>query len=802
MSTFLQDSRYGIRMLMKKPGFTLAAVLALALGIGVNSAIFSVVNGVLLRSLPYEEPDRVMTVLSSNRQSVKPEGTASYPDFADWKSGNQVFEQMAVFRSKGYTLTGTGEPERISGARASADFFSVLGVKPVLGRTFLPEEDRPGGERVIVIGHGLWQRNFGADPNIIGRALTLDGNSNTVVGVLPAGLSFPIEIQKAEIWSPLSLDGNLLEQRGVHYLKAIGRLKAGVTVEQAQAEMTAIASRLEQAYPDNNTDRIVTVSSLYEQLVGQIRPALLIMLGAVGFVLAVACSNVANLLLARAAARQKEISVRLALGAGRGRIIRQLLTESLLLSLVGGGAGLLLALWGIDLLISLGPDDIPRLNAINLDGRVLGFTFFISVLTGIGFGLAPALKASRSDLNSSLKEGGRNSTGSLSSNRMRNLLVISEMALALVLLVGAGLLIRSFIRLQQVNPGFDPKNVLTMQVSLPGSRYKTGAQIAGFFGQALERVKTLPGVESAGAVTGLPLTGDGDVVTTFTIENRPAPPEGQEPRAAWSAITPDYFRTLHIPLLKGQEFTEANKKGTPGRIIISDTMARQHFPNEDPIGQQIALGILTDDDDPQLWEIAAVVGDVRDTAINAEPIPHMYVPYSQVSWSSMTLAVRASSDPMNLVDSVRGQVLAIDKDQPVSQIQTMERLVAGSIAQPRFYLLLLAIFAALALLLAAVGIYGVLSYSVTQRMHEIGIRMALGAQGSDVIKLVVGQGMKLALAGIFIGLAGSLLLTRLLSSLVYEVSVTDPLTFAGTAAILVGVALVACCSACSSRDEG
>ncbi|MFP5261703.1 MAG: ABC transporter permease [Blastocatellia bacterium] len=790
IKTVSQDLRYGIRTLAQRPGFAAAAALALALGIGANSAIFSVVNAVLLRSLPYEAPDQLVIVQSTRRQDPRRSGSASYPDFADFRSQNQVFDDMAAFRSRGYTLTGAGEPERIDGARVSASFFQLLGAEPHLGRAFLPEEDKPEAARVVIISHGLWQRRFGGDPDVIGRTLTLDGNSYTVVGVATAGFSFPIEMEKADIWSPLALDGELLEQRGAHFLRVIARLKPGVPLQAAQAEMSTIATRLEQQYPEDDTDRVVALYSLYDHLVGGIRPALLVLLAVVGFVLLIACSNVANLLLARAATRQREIAIRMALGASRGRIIRQLITESLILAFIGGGAGLLLALWGVESLVALSPANLPRMSGVGVDRWVLGFTLIVSVMTGIIFGLAPAIKASKPDLNDALKEGGRGSTEGFSGRRLRNLLVVSEMALALVVLISAGLLIRSFLRLQQVNAGFDPSNILTMQVELPSSKYKEGVQVSAFFEQVLERINALPGVESAGAVTTLPLSGS-NMRTSFTVQNRPAPPPGQEPLAHLRAVTPGYFRTLRIPLLKGQEFGENYRKSSPGRIIINDTMARRFWPDEDPIGQRISIGMSTDEDEPALWEIVGIVGDVRHASLDAEPAPEMYVPHSQQSWPFLTLVIRTTSDPMAMAGAARAQVLAVDKDQPVSSVKSMEGMVSASIAQPRFYLLLLGIFAALALTLAAVGVYGVLSYSVTQRMHEIGIRMALGAKPFDVIRLVVGQGLVLSLAGVAVGLVGAYVFTRLMSSMLYGVSATDPVTFAALAVLLMAVALLA-----------
>jgi putative ABC transport system permease protein len=749
-----------------------------------------VVNAVLLRSLPYEEPNQLIMVQSTKRQDGRLYGSASYLDFADWKDQNQVFDDMAAFHSVGYTLTGMGEPERINGARASASFFPLLRVNAFLGRTFLPEEGKPKGERVVLLSHALWQRRFGADPNIVGQSLTLNALNYTVAGVLPEGFKFPIEIENADMWTPLALDGQILEQRGAHYLKVIARLKPGVSPQAAQAEMTTIASRLEEQYPEENTDRIVSIYPLYEQLVRSIRPALWVLLGTVGFVLLIACSNVANLLLARAAARQKEIAIRMALGASRGRIVRQLITESLLLAVMGGGVGLLLALWGVESLVALAPADLPRLSGVGVDRWVLSFTFLVSIMTGVIFGLAPALKASKPDLNDALKEGSRGSTEGFSGRRLRNMLVVFEMALALVPLICAGLLIKSFMRLQQVNPGFDPQNVLAVELELPGSKYKEGAQVSAFYEQTIERIAALPGVESVGGITTLPLSGS-NMRTSFTVESRPPVPPGQEPLSHLRSVTPGYFRTLHIPILRGEGFTENYRKNSPGRIIINETMANRFWPGEDPIGQRMSIGMGVDDDDPTKWEIVGIVGDVRHAALDVEPLPEMYVPHSQQSWPFLTLVVRSSTDPMSLAGPVRNAILAIDKDQPVSSIKPMESMVSASVARPRFYLLLLAIFAALALVLAAVGIYGVLSYSVTQRMHEIGIRLALGAKPSDVIKLIVGQGMTLALIGVAIGLIAAFGLTRLMTSLLYGVSATDPWIFAVLALLLAGVALLA-----------
>ncbi len=789
MDTLLQDIRYALRMLAKKPGFTIAAVLAVAIGIGANTAIFSVVNAVLLRSLPFKDPDKLTVVLSHKRDSLRGSGSAAFLDVVNWEKQSQTFEEMAVFRSTGYTLTGVGEPERITGGRVSADFFPLLGVEAIEGRTFRPEEDQRGAERVVVLGHGLWQRRFGGDSSIIGQSLTLNGEPFNVIGVLPPNFKFPLDVADAEMWSASAHDGELLDERGAHYLKVIGRLKPGVSVNEAQLEMNEIASRLEQQYPTENTGRIVNLSPMYEHLVGDIRRSLYVLFGAVGLVLLIACSNVANLMLARAAARTKEIAIRTALGASRRRVVRQLLTESLMLAIMGGGAGLLLALWGIELLINLGPRDIPRLNDIAIDGTVLWFTIAASIITGIIFGLAPALKASKPDLNESLKEGGRGTSESFNRHSLRNLLVVAQMAFTLVLLVGAGLLVKSFLRLQQVKPGFVPDNALTMRISLP-DRYDQDDKAARFFKELTERIGNLPEVESVGAISVLPLIGTNNR-TSFNIKSRPYP-ETQEPLAEFRAVTPNYFRAMGIPILKGNAFTERDVKGKTGAIIINDTMARHYWPDEDPLGQVIVVGAAVSENEPEEWQIVGVVGDLKHFSLDSEAVPEMYLPHAQQPWTGMTVVARSSMDPLQLTAAMRSQVLSLDRDQPISDVRTMNEVVARSIAQQRFYMLLLALFAVMALVLAAVGIFGVMSYSVSERTREIGIRMALGAQTRDVLRYVVGQGMMLTLAGVVIGLVGSFLLTRFMTRMLYEVDAFDPVTFAVISLLLSLVALLAC----------
>jgi putative ABC transport system permease protein len=781
MGTLLQDLRYGVRMLLKKPGFTVVAVIALALGIGANAAIFSVVNAVMLRSLPYSDPDRLV-VLRENKLPQFPEFSVSPGNFLDWQKQNTVFEKLTAVRGFSYNLVDTGsEPERLRGARISAGLFEMLGVKPAQGRTFTAEEDTPGHENVVILSNGLWQRRFGADPNILGRSLMLNSTSYTVIGVMPPTFQFPD--RETELFTPIAFDAKQAEQHGAHYISAIGRLKPGVTIEQARTEMSAIAARLAQQYPDSNTGWGVSLFQMQEYEAREIKPALLILLGAVALVLLIACANVANLLLARATARQREIAIRTALGASRWRVVRQLLTESVLLALVGGGLGLLLAIWGTDLLLALAPKDLPRGQGVTLDGRVLAFTILITLLTGVVFGLVPALQASRPNLNETLKEGGRGPTGG--HHRVRGSLVITEVALALVLLIGAGLLLRSFYRLQQVDPGFNPKNALTIALSLPGKKYAEDDQQAAFFAQLIEQVSTMPGVVSVGATQSLPIHDD--YVLGFNIQGRPPDPPGEEPNTNYYAVSPGYFKAMGISLLRGRLFTEQDKKDAPRVAVINETMAKKFFPGEDPIGK----GINVTNGPERFREIVGIVSDVKQYGLDQPTTAQTYEPFLQEPFSGMTLIVRTEGDPTALNSTIRSQVLSIDKDQPISRIRPLEQIVYESVAKQRFSMLLLGVFAVVALILAAVGLYGVMSYAVTQRTHEIGIRMALGAQQKDVIRLVVGQGMVLALIGVVIGLVASFALTRVMATLLFNVSATDPLTFLAIPALLTVVALAA-----------
>ncbi|HEY0004368.1 MAG TPA: ABC transporter permease [Pyrinomonadaceae bacterium] len=782
-----QDLRYGLRMLVKSPGFTIVAVIALALGIGANSAIFSVVNTVLLRPLPYKDPDRLVMVWEDNTRHGYPRDTPAAANYIDWREQNQVFEGMAAVADLSINLTGVGEPERIEGCRVSASLFPLLGVEPQLGRAFLPEEDAPGGNRVVIMSHGLWQRRFGSDMKIIGQPLNLNGESYRVVGVMPPQFQFPR--REIELWVPIAFTSQEAASRGKHYLEVIARTKTGITLQQAQAEMNTIAARLQQQYPEQNTDLGAVVTPLHEYFAGDIKPALLILLGAVGFVLLIACANVANLLLARAAVRQKEISIRIALGASRWRLIRQFLTESILLAALGGVVGLLLSLWGVSLLKSFIPENISQARAITIDAKVLVFTLLVSLLTGLVFGLAPATQASNFNLNETLKEGGRDSAAGSRGNRIRALLVIAEVAVSLILLIGAGLLINSFLRLRSVDPGFRADKLLTMQVALPEQKYPDHARRTVFYTELLRRVEALPGVKSAAVTTNLPLYRQGNSIGIF-IEGRPDPPPAQVPIVVTRVISPRYFSTMGIQLLQGRSISEQDRVDSPAVAVISETMARKYWPGEDPIGKRISPGKA---ETPEDWiTIIGVVKDVRQFELSATPKPQMYLSYTQAAFfEPRDLVISTDAEPLSLAATVRRAVWEIDKDQPVSDIRTMEEILSESVARQRFSMLLLGIFAALALALAAVGIYGVMSYSVAQRTREIGIRMALGAQRSDVLKLAVGAGLKLVLIGVAIGLLASFVLTRVMSSLLFGVSATDPATFVIISLVLISVALLA-----------
>ncbi|MBA2502807.1 MAG: ABC transporter permease [Pyrinomonadaceae bacterium] len=787
MNTLWQDIRFAVRMLLKNPGITAVVVLVLALGIGANTTIFSVVNAVLLRPLPYEDPDRLVR-LSEDSPQV-PEMSISYPNFLDWREQNGVFSSIAAMQFRSLNLIGVNEPERLPGRAVSAQFFDVLGVKPALGRSFMAEEDRPGANRVCIVSDGLWKRRFGSDPSLVGKQLTLSDQSYTVIGVLPSSYRFGTP---TDIFVPIGLRADEMMERGSHPgIYAIARLKPGVTVEQARSELINMAQRISQQY--SMAGNSATLKPLREVFVEDVRTSLLILLGAVGFVLAIACANVANLLLARAAARGREIAIRAALGAGRMRIVRQLLTESVLLACLGGIIGLLLALWGIDVLRTASIDSLPTVAVIKLDTSVLIFTFLISILTGIIFGLAPALGASKTDLNETLKESGRGAGASPRRGLARNLLIITEVALSLVLLVGAGLLVKSFLRILDTDPGFNPDKLLTVQIARMAGKDE-GRKVSDFFTELNQRLAALPGVEAVAHSNGLPLLGASD--TSFAIEGRPKPEPGKQPQTMFYVTSPDYLQAMGIRLIKGRFFNSQDTQGSPRVAVIDEAFARQQFPNEDPIGQRLA----GNDNNPST-EIVGVVAHVKHFGLDAtERIqPQLYLPFNQAPDSvlpsmggRMNLIIRTAIDPLTLAAAVRREVQAVDRNQPVYNINTMEQTLAQSLATQRLSMTLLTFFAGVALLLAAIGIYGVLSYAVTQRTHEIGLRMALGAQRKDVLKLVVGQGMMLVVVGIIIGLVASFILMRLMASLLYGVSATDPVTFASVALLLAVVALLAC----------
>ena len=785
MNTLLQDLRYGLRMLVNKPAFTLIAVFTLALGIGANTAIFSVVNSALLRPLPYPNAERLMTIWEDHRARNGPvHEWTSPPGFEDWRDQAKSFDHVVAFQGWQPTLTGQGEPEQLVGALVSHDTFAMLGVAPALGRAFRPEEDQRGVESVVIISHRLWQRRFGADPSLAGKRISLNGESRMVIGVMPAGFKFPI-ITDADIWRPIQPVLSPGCQRGCITIRVMARLKPEATEAQARAELKSIAARIEQQFPDTNTKVGATLVPLREFLVGPVKTQMLALLVAVGFVLLIACANVANLLLARSATREKEVAIRASLGARRRRIARQLLSESLLLAVIGGAVGLLLSYWLVALLVSFSPQGTPRLDEIGMDRRALGYTMAITVLTGLLFGAAPVWQLFKADLNQSLRDGGKGLHGARSGRRALNALVVAETALALTLLVGAGLLIRSFIRLQRVDPGFNPRNVLTAVVTLPLAVYND-TQVRTFYSQLLERARTLPGAQSAAAVSSLPFAGN-DTDAGFLIEGRPAPQPDQRPVAWISSVSPDYFRTMGMRLIAGREFTEGDNENSPKVVIISEATARRHFPNEDPIGKRIGNGR------PDGWrEIVGVTADVKHFGLNQDARVSMFFPHLQRPSRRMFIVARTAADPMSLTSALKGAVAAMDKNLAVSNISAMEEITAQSIGQERFTLLLLGVFSALALLLAVAGIYGVMSYAVAQRTHEIGVRVALGAQTSDVLRMVVAQGMALVLTGVGIGLGSALALTRFIRGLLFGVSATDPMTFAGVAALLALVALAAC----------
>ncbi|MBA3256405.1 MAG: ABC transporter permease [Pyrinomonadaceae bacterium] len=794
MESLIKDIRYGVRSLLKHPGFTCIAVLTLALGIGANTAIFSVVNAVLLRMLPFREPDRLVMVWEDASLAGFPRNTPAPANYADWKSQNQVFEEMAALDQRSFNLTGDGEPEKIEANGVTANFFGLLGIKPILGRVILPEEDKPEVNKVVMLSYSLWQQRYGGDRGVVGRELLLNGEKYTVVGVMPAGFQFMES--RIGLWVPIAFTSETLTQRGSHYLIVVARTKPGVTLAQANADIHTIQQRIARDHPDQAGRLSAFVMPLREQLAGDVRRPLLVLLVAVGFVLMIACANIANLSLSRAASRRREIAVRAALGASRVHIVRQLLVESLLLATAGGVCGLVLASWSFAFLQRLIPDGLALSTKLTLDLPVLGFTLLLALLTAVVFGLVPAFQASKTDLNEALKQGGGRTGLNAGGNRLRSIMVVTEVALALVLLVGAGLLIQTFLKLRDQYSGLRPENVLTLRTVLPRSKYPEQPQRAAFYKQVLERVKSLPGVVSAGYATSIPLAWKGGTSGFFpegrTVERASA--EGLSYDANHRQVSADYLKTMGIPLLRGRSISDGDDERALPVAIINETMARQYWPGEDAIGKRFKLG---DPEDDIPWiTIVGVAGDVRQMGVDEPVKAEMYIPYRQIKdqqwYAPRDLVIRTAVDPLSIVAAARNEIHKVDPAQPISNIRTMDEVLGEETASRRLGMTVLTIFAALALLLATLGIYGVVAYFVVQHTQEIGVRVALGAQRRDILGLVLGKGMTLTLLGVGIGLGVAFALTRLMASLLYGVGTTDPLTYATIALLLTAVAFVAC----------
>jgi putative ABC transport system permease protein len=793
MQTLWQDLRYGARMLLKQPGFTMVAVVTLALGIGANTAIFSVVNAVLLRALPYHEAEQLVMVWEKSQR--REQNVINLGNFFDWKEQNDVFTDMATFVDIRANLTGDGEPMEIPAQLTTPNLFSVLGVNTVLGRAFQPDDAVQGRDNVVLLSYGLWQRRFGGDPAIVGRKLILNNAENIVIGVLPPDFKWHIQgnsltNQPAELWTPWTISEQMKTRRG-RFASSVARLKPGVSVTQARMAMDTIAARIREEHKEFNTGWGVTVVPVREQFAGELRPALRVLMEAVGLVLLIACANVANLLLSRAATRQREIAVRAALGAGRRRLVTQLLTESILLSLLGGAAGLLLAWWGTSALANLSPRELGALRDLEISWPVLAFTFAVTMLTGLLFGLAPALEASNLNLSETLKEAGRALAGGLRSQRLRSALVVTEIALALVLLVGAGLLIRSFVRLQAVDTGFNAENVMTMRVALPGRRYTQDPQRINFFTQAVSQMQALPGVESAGVINFMPFAGPG-AGTGFEIEGKPKPLPGQGNVTGVCVADQNFFSTMRIALKRGRMFTEQEVKEMRHVVLVNEALANRYFHGGEALGKRITIAMKNEN---VPTEIIGIVADVKHAQFDKPAEPMSYWPIAELPYNTMTFVLRTRGEPESVTAAAQRVIQSLDPQQPVADVRTLATLLGNSIARQRFNTMLLAIFAAIALLLSAIGIYGVLAYAVTQRTHELGIRAALGASGADILRLILKQGMLLAVPGIVLGTAAALLLAWLVKSfsgLLFEVRATDPLIFSAVVVLLFAVALLAC----------
>jgi putative ABC transport system permease protein len=792
MGRLIQDLRYALRMLRKSPGFTAVGVLTLALGIGANTAIFSIVDAVLLRAFPYPNAGQLVLVFNVPLKQLDALSALSYRDFQECREQNRVFSEMAGNAFHDLTLTGAGEPSVVNTADVTPEIFALLGVKPLAGRTLVPDDGEQGAAPVAVVSENLWRSRFGANPSLIGQSVSLDMRSFTVVGILPASFHYPDGAARQDVWIAAAQDpliGPLLKQPGVRVLGGIGRLKPGISVAQAQAEMDTVGARLAKEFPVQDSGLTIQIQPYRQAVVGNVKSALLILLGAVGLVLLIACANIANLLLSRATSRGREIAVRIALGAGRARIVRQLLTESALLGLLGGVAGVLLAMWCVWILRPFLPSEVTQINSIHIGGSVLAFALVLSLAAAMASGLAPALLATPSNLQTKIKEGGERG-GQRGGQRVRSFLAIAEISVTMVLLVAGGLLIRSFALVTTVNPGFDPKNVIEAEISLPQFQYSTPQQWTAFANELLARLHALPGLEDSALAAPLPMDRQGEATFTFSIVGNPPLPPGKSTTADYATVSPDYFHVMRIPLLRGRFFTEEDSPPNPKVTIISETLAQRYFPNEDPIGRQMKFGFPPNGDVSR--EIVGIVGDVRDASLGKKPGPMMYVPFAQGPLYGGEVVVRSSLSATSVAAGIRQATHAIDKALPVTNIASFPNVIGESISQERFRTFLLGSFSAIALALAAVGIFGVISYSAAQRTHEIGIRMALGAQPRDVLRLILGQGVRLALFGLGAGIVAALLLTRLMASMLYSVSATDPVTFAAVAILLLGVALLAC----------